>query len=377
MTIREQFPIFQHFRHINSCSHGALSNSVRQAYEGYLNDRDKYGAPWEFWVGQLEKTRTVIADLLNSPVSKIAVTSSVSAAVNSLASTLDFSEKRNRIIATDFDFPTTGQIWHAQESRGAKVVHVKQSADGNTIPFEHFVEAIDERTKLVSIPHVCYRNGAKLDVKPIIDLAHSKGARVLLDSYQAAGTCPIDASGLGADFLVGGLQKYLLGSTGVGFMYVKHEQLSMQAPTSSGWFAQDDIHAMNIYANDPAQDARRFEGGTPNIPNLYAAIAGIKLIQSIGVSKIETHIKELTGALKEGALQRGFKIATHTDADKHGAMIAIQSTDMHKLVATLHQEKIGTSCRDNNLRISPHIYNTMDDIDFLLDIMTKNKTLLA
>jgi len=376
MNIREQFPIFQHFRHINSCSHGALSLGVRKAYENYLDDRDRYGAPWGYWVEQLEEARSLIADLLNSPVDRIAVTSSVSAAVNGIAGTIDFSGERNRIVATDFDFPSTAQIWHAQESRGAEVIHVKQSPDGNTIPFENFIDAIDERTKLVSIPHVCYRNGAKLDVKPIIDLAHSRGAMVLLDSYQAVGTCAIDAVALAPDFLVGGLQKYLLGSSGTGFMYVKEDQSSAKTPTSSGWFAQADVHAMNIYTNEPALDARRFEAGTPNIPNLYSAIAGIKLIQSIGLDTIEAHIRELTGALKEGVLQRGFKISTHLDADKHGAMIAIKSTNMDKLVAALMSENIGTSCRDGNLRVSPHIYNNMEDIEYLLNTMTKYKDLL-
>ncbi|WP_019531303.1 aminotransferase class V-fold PLP-dependent enzyme [Dasania marina] len=377
MSIREQFPIFQHTNYLGSCSHGALSIQVRQAYESYLNDRDRYGARWDFWVEQLETARSTLAELIGCQPDELAVTPSVSNAVSSLASGIDFTGERNKIVCTDFDFPTTGQIWRAHEARGAEVVYVKASEDGTTIPFENFEAMIDERTAVVSIPHVCYRNGAKLDIKPIVELARSRGALVVLDSYQALGTIPIDVVELGVDVLLGGAQKYLLGSSGVGFMYVRNEIIQKLQPTTSGWFCQENINAMDIYANQPSMTARRFEGGTPNVPNLYAVIAGVKLIQSIGVDNIEKHIAELTEALKAGVKQRGFKLATHPDGRYHGPMIAIKSTDMYKLVATLAEEGIVTSCRDGNLRVSMHIYNNQADIEQLLQALTKHKNLLA
>lgn len=377
MSIREQFPIFQHTNYLGSCSHGALSIQVRQAYESYLNDRECYGAHWEYWVEQLETARSTLAELIGCHSDELAVTPSVSNAMSSLASGIDFTGDRNKIVCTEFDFPTTGQIWRAHEARGAEVVYVKAAEDGTTIPFERFSEMIDERTAVVSIPHVCYRNGAKLDIKPIVELARSRGALVVLDSYQALGTIPIDVVELGVDVLLGGTQKYLLGSSGVGFMYVRKDVIQQFRPTSSGWFCQKNIHAMDIYSNQPSVTARRFEGGTPNVPNLYAAIAGVKLIQSIGVEKIESHIAELTSALKQGVKQRGFKLATNTDPRYHGAMIAIKSTDMYKLVGTLMDERIVTSCRDGNLRVSTHIYNDLTDMEQLLDALTKHKHLLV
>ena len=377
MSIREQFPIFQHTNYLGSCSHGALSIQVRQAYESYLNDRELYGARWDYWVEQLETARSTLADLIGCHSDELAVTPSVSNAVSSLASGIDFTGERNKIVCTEFDFPTTGQIWRAHEKRGAEVVYVKAAEDGTTIPYERFAEMIDERTAVVSIPHVCYRNGAKLDIKPIVELARSRGALVVLDSYQALGTIPIDVVELGVDVLLGGAQKYLLGSSGVGFMYVRKEVIQQLQPTTSGWFCQENIHAMDIYSNQPSVTARRFEGGTPNVPNLYAVIAGVKLIQSIGVDKIETHIAELTDALKQGVKQRGFKLATHSDGRYHGAMIAIKSTDMYKLVGTLADEGIVTSCRDGNLRVSTHIYNNLSDMEQLLDALTKHKHLLV
>ena len=133
---------------------------------------------------------------------------------------------------------------------------------------------------------------------------------------------------------------------------------------------------MDIYANQPSLTARRFEGGTPNVPNLYAVIAGINLIRSIGLEKIEAHNALLLDAFKEGIKQRGFTLATNSDGRYHGAMIAIKSTDMSKLVGMLSRDRIITSCRDGNLRVSVHIYNNLTDIDQLLNALTKHKHLL-
>src|SRR6267378_2640381 len=196
---RHRFPIFEHQVYINSCSQGALSDSVRNAYEQYLSDWDEHGAPWEYWVERQEAARSAFAGLVNAGPDEVAVTTSLSAGVSALASGLRFT-KRSKVVLTDWEFPTIGQIWHAQEARGARVSHVKAAEDG-TIPLEHFERAIDDDTLIVSITHVCYRNGAMLDVPAVVELAHERGALVLLDAFQAIGSLPVDVAGLGVDFL--------------------------------------------------------------------------------------------------------------------------------------------------------------------------------
>ncbi|MEM7033356.1 MAG: aminotransferase class V-fold PLP-dependent enzyme, partial [Chloroflexota bacterium] len=203
MTIRNRFPIFQSKTYLNSCSQGALSIDVQRAYQEYLKDWQEKGSPWELWVEKGETVREHFASLIGAQGDEVAVCTSVSAAISALASSLDFSGERNKVVVSDFEFPTATQVWHAQAPRGAQVVHVP--ASGNTIPLERFAEAIDERTKIVSITHVCYRNGVKLDVPAIVEMAHQKGALVMLDSYQALGTFPIDVKDLKVDFLVGGV----------------------------------------------------------------------------------------------------------------------------------------------------------------------------
>jgi selenocysteine lyase/cysteine desulfurase len=375
MSIRNRFPIFKKKVYLNSCSQGALSLEVQRAYGAYLRDWEEKGSPWELWVERNETVREAFAGLVNAYPNEVAVCSSVSAAISALASALDFNGERNKIVLTDFEFPTAGQIWHAQEARGAEVVHVRSA--GNTIPLERFAEAIDHRTKIVSITHVCYRNGVRLDVPAIVELAHQKGALVLVDSYQALGTFPIDVKALKVDFLVGGALKYLLASAGLAFMVVNRDLITRLDPHVTGWFAQANIFAMDIYANTPSPTARRFESGTPNVPNVYAAIAGLKLIQSIGLPQIEAHLRELTGAIKEGAMRRGFNLVSPVDPARHGAMITLRSHKVDLLVKRLEAGGIITSSRDDNLRISPHIYNNLDDVDRLLDCLTANKELLV
>jgi selenocysteine lyase/cysteine desulfurase len=375
MPLRDQFPIFQHKVYLNSCSQGALSQQVRQSYADYLRDWEEKGSPWEYWVERTEAARSAFAELVNAAPDEVAVMTSVSAAVSALASAIDFTGERNKVVVSDFEFPAVAQIWHAQEPRGAQVVHVP--AEGSTIPLERFAAAIDEHTAIVSITHVCFRNGAKLDVPAIVELAHSKGALVLLDSYQALGTTPIDVKALGVDFLVGGVLKYLLASAGLAYLYVRPDLLSALTPTAIGWFSQANIFDMDIYANTPSPTARRFESGTPPVPNIYAAVAGIELVQLLGVANIERHVSELTGSLKQGITGHGFTLVSPADPAQHGALITVRASDVSQLVALLAQDGIITSSRDDNLRISPHFYNDQHDIDCIIDGLNRHRHLLT
>lgn len=374
-SIRDHFPIFKSKIYMNSCSQGALSVEVKEAYANYLRDWDEKGAPWEYWGDRNEAARQAFAGLVNAEPNEVAVTTSLSAGVSALASALDFSGERNKVVISDFEFPTVAQIWHAQEARGAQVVHVP--AAGNIIPLSRFADAIDEQTLIVSISHVCFRNGTMLDIAAIIEMAHAKGALVLVDSYQALGTTPIDVKKLKVDFLAGGVLKYLLASAGLAYLYVRKELLTDLKPTAMGWFSQANIFAMDIYANTPHPTARRFESGTPPVPNTYAAVAGIKLVQSVGVENIERQLKVLTGALKEGIMKRGFNLVTPVDPDKHGAMITVRSHKVDLLTKWLGNDGIIVSHRDDNLRISPHFYNDLHDVDCVIDGLSKYRELLV
>jgi len=373
--IRHRFPIFDRLVYINSCSQGALSDVVRDAYSRYLADWDEHGAPWEYWVAQLEGARRSVAGLINAAEDEVAVTTSVSAGVSALASGLDFGSGRDKVVVTDFEFPTIGQIWHAQERRGARVVHVPAEPDA-TIPLELFDAAIDEETALVSVTHVCFRNGSRNDVAGVVELAHERGALVLVDAYQTVGSLPVDVRALDCDFLAAGVLKYLLGSAGLGFFYCRGDLVERIEPTATGWFADRNIFEMDIHDYSPAPTARRFEAGTPPIPAIYAGIAGIELMREIGIEETEAHVRELNGLLLAGLDELGARVVTPRAPEQCGALVCVASTDVDRLVAAQADGGVVTSSRDDNLRISAHCYNTAEDVSTVLDLLAQNRSLL-
>jgi selenocysteine lyase/cysteine desulfurase len=372
--LRARFPTLQHKTYLNSGSYGLLALEVKQAFERYLSDRLEQGSNWGEWIEHGEAVRRV-ARLLNASAEEIAITASASAGINAIASALDFDKGRDKIVASNFEFPTSGQIWHAQEHRGARVEHVPEDASGY-IPLEHFERAIDERTRIVAIAHVCYRNGAKLDVSEIVRIAHRKGALVLLDCFQSVGVNRVDVRNLAVDFAVGGMLKYLLGTAGIGFLYARNDVIRRLTPTATGWFAQADPGAMDIFHNTPAPTAQRFQAGTPPVPNCYAAEAGLNIILEAGVDAIHAYVRELTGRCMDRLLAEGYLLATPREDARRGATVAIRAVDEHALVAKLAERNIVTSSRDGNLRAMFHFYNNDDDVSLLIEALNTQRHLL-
>jgi selenocysteine lyase/cysteine desulfurase len=307
----------------------------------------------------------------------MAVTGSVSESVNSLVSALDFGTGRNRVVVTDFDFPTTSQIFLSQQRRGAEIVRARADASGAGIDLSEFERLIDDRTLIVSVPLVCYRNGALLDPGPIIRLAHERGALVMIDGYQGVGAVPLDVRTLGADFLVGGCLKYLIGTAGVGYMYVRDAAHSSLSPVFTGWFAQENIGAMNIYEHRPSRTARRFESGTPNVCGLHAAAAGLEVLKEAGADAVWRRIAALNAEIERRTAAEDWALATPADPARRGPMMAIRCRNAPELVRRLDAAEITVSDRDGNLRISPHFYNNSEDLDRLFSALKANRELIG
>ena len=375
-AVRAEFPIFESATYLNSCSQGALSHRVRDAVEGWLAGWDENGAEWDFWVERNEAFRAAVAGLLHAEADDVAVTTSVSQGASGLVSALDLRGERNRIVISEYEFPTIGQIAHAQELRGAEVVHVRPDADGS-IPPERFAEAIDERTALVCCTALSYRSGHRHDVAAIAEAAHQAGALVLADSYQACGAVELDVRSLGADVVTGGTVKYLLGTAGLGFMWVTPEVREALVPTQTGWFADEDIFAMSIADYSPHASARRFDAGTPPVPSLYAGVAGLSLVEEAGVPAIEAHVAGLVDRLLDGLDALGATVVTPRDPRRRGPLVCIRARDVGELVETLAADRIVVSSREDKLRVALHLYNVDEDVDTLLAALARNPALLA
>ena len=304
-AIRHRFPLLEHQVYLNSCSQGVLSDAVRGAYADYLRDWDEKGAPWEYWMERTESARASFAGLVGADDDEVAVTASVSAGVNAIASGLRAGGGRDRIVVSDFEFPTVGQIWHAQEERGYTIRHVPQG-DAPVVPLEAFDAAIDERTALVAITQVCYRNGACIDVEGVVKLAHERGALVLLDSYQAIGTMPIDVKRARrrparrrraqVPARLRRPRLPLLPPRARSSSCARPPPAGSPTPTCSRWTSRTTRRP---------HDARRFQAGTPPIPSIYAGIAGIELMKEIGIAETRAHVAQLNETLIAGVDELG------------------------------------------------------------------------
>jgi selenocysteine lyase/cysteine desulfurase len=279
-------------------------------------------------------------------------------------------------VISEYEFPTVGQIAHAQELRGAEVVHVTPGEDGS-IGAERFAQAIDERTALVCCTTLSYRSGHRHDVPAIAEAAHAAGALVLADSYQACGAVELDVRSLGADAVTGGTVKYLLGTAGLGFMWVRPEVHQSLVPTQTGWFADEDIFAMSIADYSPHASARRFDSGTPPVPALYAGVAGVSLVAESGVPAVEAHVHALGERLLDGLEELGATAVTPRDPAQRGPLLCVRSTDVGALADALAAERIVVSSREDKLRIALHLYNVEEDVDTLLAALARHRPLLA
>jgi selenocysteine lyase/cysteine desulfurase len=370
--IRARFPVFRDKIYLNSCSQGALSDSVRAGIDAYVASWDRYGSPWDIWVDEYEKARAGFAKFLGANTDEVAVLPSASAGINSIASALTFSQ-RKKIVLGAFEFPTMGHVWLAQQARGAQVEFVE--ATGDRMPAENYDRAVDRTTLIVPVTGLCFMNGWRSEVKKLVALAHSRGALIMLDDYQDCGTRPVDVKDLDVDIYVAGTLKYLLGPPGLAMMYVKPELTKTLAPTISGWFAQKNPFAFDVRTLDLSPTARRFEAGTPAIPNIYAAIAGVELLQEIGLDEVAAQIAQLTAQLLSGV--RNLGIQMKTPADSVGPLTVLKCRDSEALVAKLAAQGIVVSNRKDGLRIAFHVYNTAEDVEAVLDALKKNLDLLA
>ncbi|MGE5251641.1 MAG: aminotransferase class V-fold PLP-dependent enzyme, partial [Bacteroidota bacterium] len=328
--IRSRFSIFERKIYLNTCSQGALSDAVQAGLEQYIASWHEQGSPWDLWVQRYEEARTAFARFIHASPDEVAVISSASAGINSIASALDFRE-RKKVVLGEFEFPTMGHIWLAQRSRGAEVHFV--NAEDNRLPAARYERFIDRDTLIVPLTHVCFKNGFRSEVRAITEVAHQSGALVMLDDYQDCGTRPVDVKAMDLDFYVTGTLKYLLGPPGLAFLYVRRELIAGLVPTMTGWFAQKNPFAFDPRNIDLSSSARRFESGTPAIPNLYAAMPGLQLLQDAGMDNVQAHIQKLAQSLLRWAAAAGVRVKTPLDSN--GPLVILQAKDSARLVQEL------------------------------------------
>jgi selenocysteine lyase/cysteine desulfurase len=370
--LRSRFPIFRNCIYLNSCSQGALSDAVDAGLQEYVASWHGEGSPWEKWVAEYEESRRAFAALIGAQPHEVAVVTSVSAAISALASALQF-DSRKGVVLGEFEFPTMGHVWLAQQTRGCEVNFVL-SRD-NEISLSSYDNAINNSTLLVGLSHVSFLNGFRSDVEAITHLAHARGALVLLDDYQDCGTRPVNVKSMGVDFYVAGTVKYLLGPSGLAFLYVREDLIHSLVPTTSGWFGQENPFTFDVKNLTLAESARRFEAGTPPMPSIYGANRAFTLLEDIRLETVASQVKEASRSLIEGC--EGLGIRLKTPQSSKGPLVVLQSNEAARLVEILKENRIIVSSRFDGVRISFHVYNTPEDVSVLLSVLEKHLHLLG
>ena len=370
--IRARFRILHSKIYLNTCSQGALSDAVERGFDDFIGSWHEQGSPWETWVERYEEARTAFASFISASPDEVAIVTSVSAGINAIASALQF-HKRNKVVMGEFEFPTMGQVWLGQRVRGAEVQFAQ--AHGNSIPAAAYKKLIDSKTLIVPLTHVCFKNGFRTHVNAITQTAHDAGALVMLDDYQDCGTRPVDVKAMNLDFYVTGPLQYLLGPPGLAFLYVRKEIIPSLAPTVTGWFGQANPFAYNPQHFELSPTARRFESGSPSVPNVYGAVPGFRMLQEIGLDQVASHVEKLAQALLNRTRELG--VLAKTPAESAGPLVVLQCSDSARLLQALAQNSIVASNRFDGLRISFHVYNTLDDVDAVAEVLKKNIHLLS
>ena len=362
--LRSHFPILRDKVYLYSCSQGALSDAVDAGMQRYMASWRTSAAPWDEWMDAYEGLRGAFARFINAEPGEVAILTSASAGINPIANALEF-ERRNKVVLSEYEFPTMAHIWLAQRPRGAEI----QFLDGNdeAVPTELYEHAVDERTQIVALTQVSYVNGFRPDVAAIARIAHAHGALFFLDGYQDCGTRPVDVKALDVDFFVTGTLKYLLGPPGLAFLYVRRELIETLTPTLTSWMAQRDVFAFNARCLDPSPDARRFEGGSPPIPNIYLARPALDLLTGIGMENAAAQIERLTAAFLAGI--RALRIDCKTPATSVGPLVVLRAKDPIALLAKLAARGIAVSTRRDGVRFAFHVYNTLEDVNATLDAL--------
>ncbi len=378
---RSQFPILDTSCYMISNSLGAMPRDVEKELMHYTHEWQTEGVEaWHSWFPLVDTVSGLFGKIIGAEAEDVTLIHNLTIGSALIASCLDFSGKRNKVVFTELHFPTISYLWHGWQKYGAKV-HLIKSDDGIHVDVQKIIDAIDEETVIVPISHVYFRSGALQDIKAIIDKAHSVGALVMVDSYQAAGVVPIDVKALDVDILAAGVLKWLCGGPGAAFMYIRRDLHEKFQPAIRGWLGDKEPFDFIMPNVNFAQGMHRFLTSSIQVPCLYTAIPALKMIGEIGVEAIREKSLGLTQRIIERADEYGFKINSPREAHRRGGAMTIDPNG-------ITQSKLSTKEINDELirrrfivdyrppfgsRIAPHFYNTLEEIDAVMAEMKKIK----
>jgi kynureninase len=365
IDLRASFPVLNRTTFMISHSLGAMPESARANLDAYASmwDTRSIRAWEEGWWQMPVAIGDLIGRIIGAGRGEVVMQQNVSISQWIVLSCFDWSERRNKIVSEEFNFPSNLYIYKEAERLGARLVTVP-SEDGVTIPLERLLAAIDDETRLVAVSHVLYRSSYIQDLEAIARRAHEVGAMVLADIYQSAGSVPVEVRRWGVDFATGGSVKWLCGGPGAGYLYVRRDLWPSLRPRLTGWNAHRAPFAFEPAPIEYADDIFRFLHGTPNVPAMYAARAGYELVLAAGVNNIRQKSMRQTARLIELGDEVGFPARCPRSAGDRGGTVILDVPHGQDVTRELLRRDVLVDYRPGaGIRIGPHYYNTDEELD--------------
>jgi kynureninase len=364
LSYRERFPILSHTNYLISNSLGAAPAALAPALASYAEAWSTRGVrAWEdSWWTLAVRLGDLVGPLIGARDGEVVFQPNVTLAHAVVFSAFDFSAQRSKIVTDAMHFPSVLYLID-QERRNSATVEVIPSDDGIAVDSQRLIEAIDEKTALVSISHILFKSAFVHDVAAIADRARRLGAVTIIDGYQAVGTIPVDVRALGIDVYIGGCLKWLCGGPGAAFVWVDPALRRRLDPKLTGWMSHEQPFSFSptLARRD---DAWRLLTGTPSIPALYAARPGLEIVSAIGAAAIRAKSVRQTGRLLELADRQGYRCTTPRDPERRGGTVAIDVENGYEISQSLKALDILCDYRPGaGIRLSPHFYNRDDELD--------------
>ena len=362
---RSEFPILSRCNYLISNSLGAMPRKVYDSLKFYADTWGEHGVS-AWGMGWFELPQTVgskIAPLMGAAQGTVLVHQNASIASSILFGSIDFSDKkRDKVVITDMDFPSDIYVlrrWLPDNMR----VHCVKSPDGITIDPDELLDAIDEKTRLVSVSHVLFRSACIMPAKAIVDKAHRVGAQVVFNGYHSVGVIPVDVRAMNVDYYIGGVLKWLCGGPGGVFMYVRPDLLPSLKPKVTGWFAHQAPFAFDVENLELRTDAFRLMNGTPGIASLHAIQPGVDIVAEIGVAAIRQKSIRQTSLIVDLADAAGYEVASPRDPATRAGTVTVNPPHAYEVSCEMLARGIKIDYRPQaGIRMAPHFYNTDEEI---------------
>ena len=366
-AMREEFPIARDRCYLNNASIAPASNPVLAAMQAFLHDvRDHGRNNYPNWCRYAdEKIKGRIATLIGANPDELAFVKNTTEGIVTVANGLDWREGDN-VVLPDIEYPSNVYCWMRLAKRGVSIKWAGN--DGGRVTVDSLAEAIDSRTRLVSVSAVQFSNGFRQDMELTSELCAQRGVLLNLDAIQWIGALRMDVRRFHVDFMSAGGHKWLLGPIGSGFFYCNRNSLGLLDPPSVGYHSVDKHEAHMDYELVYRPNAGRFEEALVNFPGIWGLDAAVKMLLGLGAEVVERHILELVGHAAELLQARGWQIASSLGKGERSGLLSFRKPglDVEAVAARLEHAGIDAAVRDGALRISPSYYNNRADIERLV-----------